>query len=216
LSPEQQRAEMCQKAFDASRQPAEKILVLDVLELHPSTEGLTLAIKAMQVAGLKAEATQATLVIAQKLSGKVDVSEQLSKAGLDKVKLEIVKAEYGAGGTQKDVTDVLQKQAGDSLLVTLPAEGYNASFGGDPVPNTPKVLKIQYKINGKSGEATFAEDVVLADTAEVELLGDDVHAPAIQSAFGRGPILLDSDGRKLAEPFDPDRSFTGHNGGQLN
>ncbi|MBI2479545.1 MAG: hypothetical protein HYV60_13200, partial [Planctomycetia bacterium] len=36
--PEQDRAEMCQKALDASNQPAEQKLVLDVLALHPSVE----------------------------------------------------------------------------------------------------------------------------------------------------------------------------------
>ena len=51
--PEQQRAEMCQKAFEAARQPAEQKLVLDVLKRYPSTETLKLAIKAAQVPELK-------------------------------------------------------------------------------------------------------------------------------------------------------------------
>lgn len=159
--PEQQRAAMCQQALDAARQPAEQKLVLDVLALHPSAEALALAIKTMRVPGLKEDATQATLVIAQKLSGKVDVSDQLSKAGLDKVKLEIIKAEYGAGSTQKDVTEVLRKQAGDLPLIALASSGYNASFGGDPLPGSVKQLKIQYRINGKTGEATFAENALI-------------------------------------------------------
>jgi HEAT repeat protein len=82
--PEKQRVQMCQNAFDVSRRPAEQVLVLNVLKLHPSTGALKLAIKAMQDPKLKKEATQATLFIAQKLGRKgVDVSEQLSKAGLD-------------------------------------------------------------------------------------------------------------------------------------
>ena len=160
--PDAQRAEMCQKAFDASRQPAEQKLVLEVLKLKPSIEGLKLAIKAKQIAELKDDATQATLVIAQKLSGKGDeVKELLSKAGIDKVKLEIIKAEYGAGATQKDVTDVIQKQAGDLPLITLASPSYNTSFGGDPAAGSVKKLKIQYQINGKAGEATFAEDALI-------------------------------------------------------
>ena len=59
----------------------------------------------------------------------------LSEAGLGNVKVEIVKAEYGAGATQKDVTDVLRKQLADVQLM-LTADDYNASFGGDPVPGT--------------------------------------------------------------------------------
>ena len=37
----------------------------------------------------------------------------------------------------------------------------NSSFGGDPAPNAVKQLKIQYKINGKAGEATFAENALI-------------------------------------------------------
>jgi hypothetical protein len=102
------------------------------------------------------------LAIAQKLGGKAaEVPELLAKFGLEKVKLEIVKAEYGAGATQKDVTELLQKQASDSPLISLPQPGYNASFGGDPAPGTAKQLKVQYKMNGKAGEASFAEDALI-------------------------------------------------------
>jgi HEAT repeat protein len=158
--PEDQRLEMCQKAFDASHQVAERKLVLDVLRRYPSLGGLKLAIKAMQEPDLKDDATGATLFIAQKLGGKADVGELLAKAGLEKVKLEIVKAEYGLGTTQKDVTAVLKKSAGDLPVITLTSGSFNAAFG-DPVPNAIKQLKVQYKINGKAGEATFPEDAVI-------------------------------------------------------
>ena len=74
------------------------------------------------------------------------------------MKLEIVKAEYGVGTTQQDVTAVLRKQAGDLPLITLASANYNASFGGDPLPGSAKQLKVQYRINGKAGEASLAED----------------------------------------------------------
>jgi hypothetical protein len=45
-------------------------------------------------------------------------------------------------------------------VITLPVP-YNAAFGGDPVPNTAKQLKVQYRINGKAGEATFPENAVI-------------------------------------------------------
>ncbi len=163
--PDDQRAKMCQTAFDAARQTAEKKLVLDVLKRYPSEETLKQAIKAMKVADLKEDATQATLVIASKLGGKdIDVKSMLAAAGLDKVKLEIIKAEYGAGATQKDVTAILQKQVGDLPLLTLESASYNASFGGDPAPGSVKQLKVQYKLNGKTGEATFAEDALIVFT----------------------------------------------------
>ncbi len=160
--PDEQRADMCQKAFDLCKDTTEQKLILDVCRIQPSVETLKLAIKFMKVPELKEDATQTTLLVAQKLGAKgINVSEQLSKAGFEKVKVEIVKAEYGSGATQKDVTAIVKKQAGDLPLITLTAEGYNASFGGDPAPNTVKQLKIQYKINGKAGEATFAENALI-------------------------------------------------------
>jgi len=160
--PDAQRAEMCQKAFDASKQTAEKKLVLEILKRYPTVETLQQAVNAMQVADLKEDATQAVLLIAQKLGSKgVDVKEQLAKAGFEKVKLEIVKAEYGSGATQKDVTEILQKQVGDLPLVVLENASYNATFGGDPTPGSGKQLKIQYRINDKAGEISFAEDALI-------------------------------------------------------
>jgi hypothetical protein len=112
--------------------------------------------------GLKADATQAVLVIAQKVGGQEgDVAARLSKAGLAKVKLEIIKADYGAGETRRDVTEVLRKHASDSPLVALPNGNYNGSFGGDPSPGTVKQLRIQYRLDGKEGTANFAENALI-------------------------------------------------------
>jgi hypothetical protein len=153
---------MCQKALEAARQPAEKKLVIEILKRYPSVETLKQAVTAMQVPELKDDATQAVLAIAPKVKGGGDeVKALLAKAGLDKVKLEIVKAEYGSGATQKDVTEILQKQVGDLPLIALVSPSYNTSFGGDPTPGSVKQLKVQYKLNGKSGEVSFAEDALL-------------------------------------------------------
>ncbi|MGD9853454.1 MAG: HEAT repeat domain-containing protein [Planctomycetaceae bacterium] len=160
--PEQQRVEMCRQAFETARQPAEQKLVLDVLKRYPNTETLKLAIQAIQVPELKTDANQATLAIAQKLGGqKNEVRELLAHADLDKVKLEIVKAEYGSGETQKDVTAMLKEQARDLPVITLASASYNASFGGDPMPGSTKRLKVEYLLNGKAGEASFAEDALI-------------------------------------------------------
>jgi HEAT repeat protein len=162
VMPEPQRIEMCEKALAACRQPAEKKLVLEVLKRYPSPSTLKQALDLIQVPELKDDAAQVAIAIAQKVSGKADeVRDALSKAGLNKVKLEIVKAQYGAGATQKDVTGVLQKQLADLQLISLPSADYNTSFGGDPLPGTPKQLKIQYRINGKPAEATFAENSLI-------------------------------------------------------
>ena len=160
--PDEQRADMCQKAFDLCKETTEQKLILDVCRIHPSVETLKLSIKFMKVPELKEDATQTTLLVAQKLGTKgVNVSEQLSNAGFGKVKVEIVKAEYGSGATQKDVTAIVRKQVTDLPLIALAGDGYNSSFGGDPAPNAVKQLKIQYKINGKAGEATFAENAFI-------------------------------------------------------
>ena len=157
--PEPQRVEMCRNAVDAALRVDEQKLALDVLQLRPSPEGLNLAVQMKRTPALKEAATAATLVIAQKLgSNGVDVQKLLAGAGLDPVKLEIVKAVYGSGAKQKDVTSVVRKQAGNLPLITLAASSYNASFGGDPAPGVVKQLKIQYRINGRAGEAAFAEN----------------------------------------------------------
>jgi hypothetical protein len=68
--PEQQRAEMCRNAFGVATRNDERRLVLDVLKLHPSAAGLKLANDAKKIPAVKAEATAAARVIAQKVGGK--------------------------------------------------------------------------------------------------------------------------------------------------
>ncbi len=47
--------------------------------------------------------------IAQKLSGKSPEAEKmLAAAGIELPRVQIIKAEYGAGSTVKDVTEILQ------------------------------------------------------------------------------------------------------------
>jgi hypothetical protein len=157
--PEAQRAEMCQQALAASSRDAEKKLVLEVLERYPSVDMLKLAVKAAGDPAVKDEATRVALAIAQKLGGKsVDAQKLLQQIGQEPVKLEIIKAEYGAGANQRDVTEALRRQAGNSPLIALASPKYNTAFGGDPAPGVVKQLKVQYRIDGKAGEASFPED----------------------------------------------------------
>ena len=60
--------------------------------------------------------------------------------------LEIKKATYGNGAQAADVTDKV-RQAIVSGSLNLTAE--NSLSGGDPAPNVPKELRIEYSINGK-------------------------------------------------------------------
>jgi hypothetical protein len=160
--PPDQRAEMCRQALEAARREAEQKLVLQVLERYPSLEMLKLAVQASKVAALKEDGARTALSIARKLGGEsAETLKLLAEQGLEPVKLEIVKAEYGAGGQVQDVTELLRKQVGDYPLITLSSPSYNAAFGGDPAPNVVKQLKVQYKINGRPGEVTFAENAVI-------------------------------------------------------
>lgn len=161
VMPDDQRLAMFDSALAACRQPAEKKLVLDILKRYPSRQTLNLAIQLAQVPELKNDATQTALAIAQKVGNTEGVQQLLAQAGLGKVKVEIIKAEYGAGDKQKDVTEILRKQLAGVQLISLAADNYNSAFGGDPVPGTPKQLRIQYRLNEKSGEATFAENAVI-------------------------------------------------------
>lgn len=156
------RIEMCKKATDASVRTAEKKLVVEVLRRYPNLEMLKMAVQACKDPELKDDAAQAALVIAQKIGTQSpEARELLSKIELGKVKLEIVKAEYGAGPMQKDVTELLQKQLGETQLITLTNENYNEFFGGDPAPSAPKQLKIQYKLNDVPGEVSLPENSLI-------------------------------------------------------
>jgi hypothetical protein len=88
------------------------------------------------------------------------------------VKLEIVKAEYGAGSRMIDVTEFLRKYAGDSTVVRLPSTNYAAHFG-DPAPFEWKKMSVNYRINGRDGlvsldESTLIELPVTESDAERE------------------------------------------------
>jgi hypothetical protein len=136
--------------------------VLEILERRPNRGSLEVALKAMQIPTLHDEASRVAMEIAQKLGARSDELKGLAeKIASEPVSLEIVKAEYGAGDKLKDVTEVLKKQAGKMRWIVLPSTNYNQSFGGDPAPNVVKQLKVQYRINDKPGQATFAENTLV-------------------------------------------------------
>ncbi len=160
--PEPQRVAMCRTALEIARRDVDKKLVLEVLQRYPSLEGLRLVVEAGKAAPLKDDAAEAALAIAQKLGARgPDVQALLAQLGRRPIRLEILKAEYGAQGKYVDVTAIVRRHARDLPLVLLPSENYNASFGGDPVPNVVKELRIEYRINGKPGKATFTENATI-------------------------------------------------------
>ena len=60
-----------------------------------------------------------------------------------------------------DVTGMLKQLVHDFPVITLPSDSYNASFGGDPAPGVVKQLKIRYRMNGKPGQVSFAENATI-------------------------------------------------------
>jgi hypothetical protein len=157
-----QRADMCQKALGASSNVAEKKLVLEVLGRYPTRDMLKLAAEASSTPSIKRDAVRVALAIAQKLGDQGgEVREIVAKLPLDPVKLEIVKAQYGAGSVQQDVTEALRRHARNAQLISLPSPSFSEHLAGDPVPGAPKQLTVQYRINGKAGTATFAENSLI-------------------------------------------------------
>jgi HEAT repeat protein len=160
--PIDQRAQMCAEALKVAQREEEQELAWTALERYPGAETLKVAVEAGKDAKYQKRSRRAALAIARKLDAKTPgVPELLSQIGITPVTIEIVKAQYGAGDKQRDVTDIVRKQVGNLPFISLPGPNYNASFGGDPAPNQVKRLKIEYRINGRSGEATFAENAAI-------------------------------------------------------
>ena len=92
------REAMCRTALEIAQRPDDKRLVLEILLRYPSPEMLALALEAAKVPELKDEATMVALGIGQSHGGDtVQLRKALAQAGHQAVKLEILKAEYGAG-----------------------------------------------------------------------------------------------------------------------
>ncbi|MFM7564229.1 MAG: HEAT repeat domain-containing protein [Planctomycetota bacterium] len=160
--PEADRVKMCRAALEQTRQPGDRKLVLDVLKLHPSPDAFLLATELAEAGDLTTEATEVAAAIAQKLGGEgIDLDRLKSVFGSKSVELEILEAKYGAGDNWQDVTTVLQKYTGQLPWVSLPSPNYNQSFGGDPAPGVPKQLRVRYKLNGKEGEVSLAENALV-------------------------------------------------------
>lgn len=159
--PDDQRAVLCQQALDAATRPDEQKLVLEVLERYPTVATLKIAGRAAKLPKLEAEANRAAMAIAQKLGDSPEARTALAELGIKPVKVEIIKAQYGADDAQQDVTIVLQQHVTDLPLITLASPNYNESFSGDPAPGKPKELTIEYRINGEPATASFPENAAI-------------------------------------------------------
>ena len=112
---------------------------------------------------LKQDAAGAAMAIAQKVAGSPDeVQKLMTQIGQPPVKVEIVKAEYGAGdkvqGRDRDRPQGGRRAcrwwSSARRTTTRPSAATRR-------PNVPKQLKIQYKIDGKPGEVTLPENATI-------------------------------------------------------
>jgi hypothetical protein len=159
--PIDQRAEMCRTAMKIAQRVDEKRLVLEILLRYPNNEMLALAQEAAKVPELKDEALLVAMGIGRAHGDSNELRKVLAQAGHQTVKLEIVRAEYGEGSQNKDVTASLRKFAGKYRVIFLPSPNYNVAFGGDPAPNRVKRLKVNYRINDKPGEVSLTENATV-------------------------------------------------------
>jgi HEAT repeat protein len=157
--PDSQRVEMCSNALGAAKRPDEQKMVLEVAQRYPSLNMLKVVAQAAKTPALQSDATRAASGIAQKLAGDRAKAEQLlAQFDLKLSQIEIVKAEYGAESKWRDVTANLRQTADGSASIPLTSSKYNDAFGGDPAPGVAKVLKIQYRIDGKGATVTLPEN----------------------------------------------------------
>ena len=159
--PADRRAAMCRTALETADRDADKRLVLEVLLRYPSEAMQAIALDAAKVPALKDEALLVVMGMASKDSNRAELGRALAQAGHTPVKLEIIKAEYGAGAKTKDVTAILRQYAKNYRIIFLPSASYNESFAGDPAEGIVKQLKIKYRIDGKEGEVSLSENATI-------------------------------------------------------
>ena len=148
--------------MNAAQRPEEKKMVLEVVGRYPHATMLSLVLDAAKVPQLKTEAAGVAMILIEKTGGRsAELQKMLSDLGQGVVKIEILKAEYGAGDKIKDVTTILRKHVHDFPVIVLPSPSYSATFGGDPAPGVVKQLKVQYRMAGKPGEALFRENATI-------------------------------------------------------
>jgi hypothetical protein len=146
---------MCRTALETAARDEDKRLVLEVLLRYPNQEMQAIALEAAKVPALKEEASLVVMGMASKDINRAELGRALAQAGHTPVKLEIIKAGYGAGAKTKDVTAILRKYGRSYRIIFLPSASYNESFGGDPAPGNVKQLMIQYRIDGKEGKVSL-------------------------------------------------------------
>ncbi|MFM9057779.1 MAG: HEAT repeat domain-containing protein [Planctomycetaceae bacterium] len=155
------RLAMCREALGLARGADDRRQVLEALRLVATADGLRLAAEAA-ADEVRDDARATGAAILQKMGQPTPEAWDLAgKLGLQRAKVEIVQATYGSKDKQKDVTDMVRKRVSGVPVIALGSPAYKSSFGGDPAPGEEKKLMIRYTLDGRPGEATFAEDATI-------------------------------------------------------
>lgn len=162
-----QRHGMVRAAMEFVDRTEEKELLLDAAGRYPSGFMLKTVVDISSDPALAEQAKSVGLSIARKIPGNQQVAKLLEQLGIPEVDLKILEATYGAGDQQTDVTETLQKAAGDSPMVVLDKPNFSAAFGGDPAPGRPKFLSVKYTVDGKPATAMIRENMsIILDEAQ--------------------------------------------------
>jgi len=76
---DQQRVDMCRKAWEAAERDAERKLVLEVIERYPSIGMLRLAVEASKNESLRSKANAVAQAVAKKIRGGAKAKELLKQ-----------------------------------------------------------------------------------------------------------------------------------------
>jgi|GEM_PF-3182685 len=152
---------------DVMRQPPSRPLLIETPTADVTVLGteLTLSLASEQTqlivdegrVEMKKRLNDERVVVATKQTAIASKDEPLLATSLEDLEvasLEIIRASYGAQATWIDVTDQVRSRATNSRLI--PLDDFN-NLAGDPLYLVVKTLKIEYRIDGKPGQAEFNE-----------------------------------------------------------
>ncbi len=103
-------------------------------------------------AALRSQSARAANLAAALLPGPSTASAPTASATTTGGPLSIISAIYGAGDTWVNVKHYIDPCVSDAGWVTINVD--NDTFGGDPIVNWPKRLKVTYRV-GSGGEMTI-------------------------------------------------------------
>jgi len=156
-----ERLAMCRTALGLAGNADDRRQVLEALRLVPTIDGLRLAAEAANDdVRDEARATAAAILLGMG-TPTAEAWEIVRTLGLERAAVEIVQASYGSPPKRKDVTAMVRKRVAGVPVIALGSPSYSSSFGGDPAPGEEKTLVIRYTLDGREGEATFAENATI-------------------------------------------------------